>query len=60
MDEDENDEGTGTGSAGKALDVAKRSPAFANFVSALARAVVGVPTAAVPSRSLSWAFPTRF
>lgn len=58
LDEDENDEGMGTGSAGKALDVAKRSPAFANFVLVLARAVVGVPTAVVPSLGLSWAFPT--
>lgn len=59
LDEDENDEGMGTGSAGKDLNVAKCSPAFANFVLVLARAVVGVPTAVVPSLGLSWAFPMR-
>jgi len=57
LDEDENEEDVGTGSAGKASGVARRSLAFANFVLVLARAVVGVPTAVVPSLGLSWAFP---
>lgn len=60
LGEDENDEGMGTGSAGKALDVAKRSPAFANFVLVLTRAVVGVPTAVDPTAGPLLGIPSVF